>query len=464
MNSEKIRKIVVRFLALTLPLVEKIIEHKAFRPFAVVVLLSFFFFNVLQYAKDRAISLQENRVKQEKATPIKIKITEDGKILDVDQIQIVEKRFEAGDNLLNFLLRLGIDQGESFNALEALKKVFSPKDIVVGNKLIVRYKVKIRYDENGQRLPENEISLSELKIIISRELEYVVRANSQIKGGFKAEKIQRELVRKVVRHVGEIENGLFVDAVALKASPNAVMNMIALYGYSVDFQRDIQKGDKFEILVERFYTKNGARVRDGEILYSNLELRGRKLEMYAFEKKKGQISYYDENGANIKRSLLRTPVNGARISSGFGYRKHPVLGYSKLHKGVDFAAPRGTPVYAAGDGVIEYRARYGSYGNFVRIRHDSRYKTAYAHLKGFNRRFAKGSRVKQGDVIAYVGTTGRSTGPHLHFEVLLNGKAINPSKVKATSTEKLKGSDLKKFKQDKIKIDELRQNSVMNVD
>ena len=235
--------------------------------------------------------------------------------------------------------------------------------------------------------------------------------------------------------------------------------MINLYSYDVDFQRDIKIGDKFEILVESFYTQDGKKVRDGDILFSSLSLRKRSkpIDIY-MHKIDGNTKYYNSKGSSNRKTLLRTPINGARVSSSYGMRRHPVLGYSKMHKGIDFAAARGTPILAAGDGKITYYGRRGGYGNFVRIKHTKEYSTAYAHASRFVKRLRRGSKVKQGQVIAYVGTTGRSTGPHLHFELLKRGKAVNPSKVKATSGSRLRGKKLKFFKETKSRINKYRQN------
>ncbi len=468
-NKKKVKNsgLFKRFLAFSLRVIEEIIDHKAFRPIAIVIIISFALFNGTLYIKERIIDFKEEKIEEIVNKPVKIRITDNGKVLDFDRTQIVERKVEQGDTVLNFLIDIGVNESDSFSILNALKKVYNPRSIIANNSIIAKYKVKINYSdeatENFVKM-DKQVFIDELKIVISAELEYVVQnSGSANKPEFKAKKVKHTLHKKVAKYVGEIENGLFLDATKVGASPNAVMNMISLYGYSVDFQRDIRKGDKFEIVVETYYTKSGRRVKDGNILFSSLNVRGQEIEMYAYRAKNDNLSYYDFSGKSIKRSLLKTPVNGARISSGFGYRRHPILGYSRLHKGIDFAAPRGTPIFAAGDGTIVYRARNGGYGNFIKIRHNSRYQTAYAHISRFNRRFRKGSRVRQGDVIAYVGTTGRSTGPHLHYEVLHRGKAINPSRVNVASSKKLKGSTLNRFKEQRNKIDSMRKKTKENI-
>jgi len=221
--------------------------------------------------------------------------------------------------------------------------------------------------------------------------------------------------------------------------------IIRLYSFDIDFQRDIQKGNKLEIMYKILYNEQRNDKSYGDIEYVNLTFNKNNLEYFIFKTSEGFIDYFNREGKNVRKALMKTPLDGARISSNFGNRKHPILGYNKLHRGVDFAAPTGTPVYAAGNGVIEYANRNGGYGKYIRIRHNSSYKTAYAHLNSFKKGISKGTRVNQGQIIGYVGSTGRSTGPHLHYEVIYQGKAINPMKMKLPSGKILKGKELIKF-------------------
>lgn len=296
----------------------------------------------------------------------------------------------------------------------------------------------------------NSITISpapEQQIVISRKSD----------GGYDARETRMKLLRYISRYYGVIKSGLFVDGVNAGISPTSMMNMINLYGYDVDFQRDIRSGDKFEMLVESFYDENGKKIKDGNVLFSSLTMQNRAIDIY-MHKVDGHIEYFDAKGNSVRKSLLRTPINGARVSSGFGIRRHPILGYSKMHKGIDFAAMTGTPILAAGNGVIVYMAVKGGYGNYVQIKHNSDYSTAYGHASRFNKKFHVGSKVKQGDIVAYVGSTGRSTGPHLHFEVLYKGSQINPAKVKATSGIKLVGKELVRFESSKAEIDAYRRD------
>jgi murein DD-endopeptidase MepM/ murein hydrolase activator NlpD len=251
---------------------------------------------------------------------------------------------------------------------------------------------------------------------------------------------------KAVR--GKIENSLFVDAQAQGLPDSVILELIKLYSFGVDFQRELQPGNTFEVLYEQYITDDGSVVPGkGNIVYARLGLDGRVMPLYRYEDKAGEVEYFDTTGASAKKPLMKTPIDGARISSGFGMRFHPILGYTKMHKGIDFAAPRGTPIYAAGDGVIEKAGKFSSYGNYCRIRHRAGLETAYAHMQGFHAGIRPGSRVKQGQVIGYVGTTGRSTGPHLHYEILIGGKQVNPAGVKLAGGRALGGKDLKAFRQ-----------------
>ena len=213
----------------------------------------------------------------------------------------------------------------------------------------------------------------------------------------------------------------------------------------MDFQRDIRPGDGFEVMFKRFHDAEGNLVHNGAIVHAALTLSGERRPIYLHTTADGRTGYFNEKGESARKALMRTPIDGARLSSAFGKRRHPVLGYSMMHRGVDFAAPAGTPIYAAGQGSIVYAGRKGAYGNYIRLRHNRLYATAYAHMRRFARGMAKGRRVKQGQVIGYVGSTGRSTGPHLHYEILREGRRVNPFKVKMPSGRKLTGKELERF-------------------
>ena len=254
----------------------------------------------------------------------------------------------------------------------------------------------------------------------------------------------------VVKNI--IKNNLYSSAMEVRIEPNIIVEFARIFGFEVDFQRDIRKGDWFEILYEQFEDDN-YKVRDtGKIIYASMYVNGEEINLYNF-KYNNEEEYYDIKGKSITKSLMKTPINGARLSSSFGMRKHPILGYNKMHKGTDFAAPGGTPIMASGSGTVT-RARWcGGGGNCVKIKHNSTYQTIYAHMKAFAKGIKEGRKVKQGQIIGYVGSTGLSTGPHLHYEVLVNGKKVNSQKLKLPSGKILKGEERKQFEIDRIKID-----------
>ena len=262
-----------------------------------------------------------------------------------------------------------------------------------------------------------------------------------------------KLYKKEVVIKKEIKSSLYSAAIKSGIEPNIIIEFARIFGFEVDFQRDIRKGDWFEILYERFEDDNNI-VRDtGKIIYASMFVNGAEINLYNFKDGSGDIGFYDIKGKSIVKSLMKTPINGARLSSSYGMRKHPILGYNKMHRGTDFAAPSGTPIMASGAGKIT-RARWcGGGGNCVKIKHNSTYETIYAHMKSFARGIKEGRRVKQGQIIGYVGSTGMSTGPHLHYEVIVNGRKVNSQKLKLPSGKILKGKAREKFELARIKID-----------
>ena len=261
-----------------------------------------------------------------------------------------------------------------------------------------------------------------------------------------------KLYKKEVVVKNTIKNNLYNSAINVEIEPNIIVEFARIFGFEVDFQRDIRKGDWFEIFYEKFEDDNG-KVRDtGKIIYASMFVNGAEINLYNFNFK-DEEEYYDIKGKSITKSLMKTPINGARLSSSFGMRKHPILGYNKMHRGTDFAAPSGTPIMASGSGTIT-RARWcGGGGNCVKIKHNSTYQTVYAHMKAFAKGIKEGRKVKQGQIIGYVGSTGMSTGPHLHYEVIVNGKKVNSQRLKLPSGKILKGEARKEFELERIKID-----------
>ena len=261
-----------------------------------------------------------------------------------------------------------------------------------------------------------------------------------------------KLYKKEVVVKNKITNNLYSSAISSNIEPNIIIEFARVFGFEVDFQRDIRKGDWFEIYYEKFEDDNN-KVRDtGKIIYASMYVNGEEINLYNF-KYKNEQEYYDIKGKSITKSLMKTPINGARLSSSFGMRKHPILGYNKMHRGTDFAAPSGTPIMASGSGTVT-RARWcGGGGNCIKIKHNSTYETIYAHMKSFAKGIKEGKKVKQGQIIGYVGSTGMSTGPHLHYEVIVNGKKVNSQKLKLPSGKILKGEARKDFELERIKID-----------
>ena len=280
---------------------------------------------------------------------------------------------------------------------------------------------------------------------------------------FEAKKIKKNFIKRLVYKETIIENSLYNSALDLEIKPNIIIEFARLYGFQVDFQRDIWKNDSFQIIYEEFINEENKVVDTGEIIFANLNLQNSDLQLYKYEYEKGKVDYFDENGKSIKKTLMKTPINGARLSSSYGKRKHPILGYTKMHLGTDFAAPKGTPIMASGDGKVTKAGWCGGGGNCVKIKHNSIYQTVYAHMSKFGRGIKRGVKVKQGQIIGYVGSTGLSTGPHLHYEVIENGKKINSQKLKLPSGKILKGEQRKRFEVDKIKIDVLKSNLIANI-
>ena len=274
--------------------------------------------------------------------------------------------------------------------------------------------------------------------------------------------IEKNLIKTITYKEGIIKSSLYNAAIKNEIKPNTIIEFARLYGFQVDFQRDIWKNDSFQIIYEEFKNEEGLVIETGNIIYANLNVQNEDLKLYKFEYE-DKIDYFDENGKSIRKTLMKTPINGARLSSSFGKRKHPILGFTKMHTGTDFAAPKGTPIMASGDGIIIKSSWCGGGGNCVKIKHNSVYQTVYAHMSKFGRGIKKGVRVKQGQIIGYVGSTGLSTGPHLHYEVIENGKKINSQKLKLPSGKILKGNLRKKFEVSKIKIDVLKSELISQI-
>ena len=356
-----------------------------------------------------------------------------------------------------------IKSGETFDKIlesysieknEILKIKNSLKDKVNLNKLNTKQIIQFNLDKTNNKISEFVYQTSNTqKIFLKRNIE---------SDKFDEKILSIKLDKKIVYNENIILQSLYKAATDENIPANTIIEFARIYGFQVDFQRDIRKQDKFQIMYEIFLNEKNEIVETGEILFANLKLSGQDNSLYYFDKD-GSEGHYDKNGKSVKKALMKTPINGARLSSPFGMRKHPIDGFNKMHRGTDFAAPMGTPIMASGDGVVKKAGWCGGGGNCVKIKHNSTYQTIYAHMSKFARGIKTGVRVKQGQTIGYVGSTGKSTGPHLHYEVLVNGKKVNSQKLKLPSGKILKGKERKNFETKKIKLDVLKSEKIIGI-
>ena len=322
------------------------------------------------------------------------------------------------------------------------------------NKLNTKQVIQFTLDKTNNKIYEFTFQLSNTKkIVLKRGIE---------EDNFSEEILSIQLDKKIIYKENIIMQSLYKAASDQKIPINTIVEFARIYGFQVDFQRDVRKKDKFQIMYEVFLNEKKEIIETGEILFANLKLSGQENSLYYFDYK-GSEGHYDKAGKSVKKALMKTPINGARLSSPFGMRKHPIDGYNKMHRGTDFAAPMGTPIMASGDGVVKKAGWCGGGGNCVKIKHNSTYQTVYAHMSKFARGIKSGVRVKQGQTIGYVGSTGKSTGPHLHYEVIVNGKKVNSQKLKLPSGKILKGKERKLFETNKIKLDVLRSEKILGI-
>jgi murein DD-endopeptidase MepM/ murein hydrolase activator NlpD len=346
--------------------------------------------------------------------------------------QRLDVEVASGDTLIGMLLSLGIARAEAHAAVEGLRDVYDPRRLRPGQRL------QVETDAAASRLVRLAFAPS------GRERIELVRVDD---GGFQALVRERATVTEEQLVEAEVRSSLHAAAIAAGVPPAVLAEVVRIFSWDVDYQRETRPGDEIAVLFARERVPDGPVIDAGDVRYARLHVAGRVLEAFRFERD-GEAVFFTREGESLRKFLLRTPVNGARMSSGFGMRRHPILGYNRMHRGVDFAAPRGTPIYAAGDGRLARVGRYGGYGNYVRIEHGDGYATAYAHLSRFATGMRSGRRVEQGEVIGYVGSTGRSTGPHLHFEVLKNGEQVDPLEVAQPPAENLAGTALAAFRRE----------------
>lgn len=336
-----------------------------------------------------------------------------------------------GDTLARLLDSAGIDATEVHGAVAALTPLFRPTDLRPG----VEIGIRLSADETPALL----------EVEIEPQPGRTVRVLRQDDRSWRAEESLAPRSRFIVRAAGTVDGGLFPAMTNAGLPPGLALSLIRVLGHQVDFQRDLQPGDRFTILFERYRDGDGDILGHGQVLHAELTLSGRVLAVWRHKDRRGTLDWYDAEGRSLRRTFLRTPLDGARVTSRFGMRSHPILGFTRMHQGVDFGAPTGTPVYAAADGVVVSAKNEGGYGRMVRLRHSGGVETRYAHLSRFGRGIAPGRRVRQGDVIGAVGSTGMSTGPHLHYEVIAGGRPVNPSRH-IQQTTRLAGQDLAAFR------------------
>jgi len=360
----------------------------------------------------------------------------------------VTHKVAPGETLNNILEQYYVDNSE----IAEIKKKLSKK--INLNKLKTNQKIEFTIDQSSNSVKEFIFKISNTEKIFLTKNNETDKFNQNI--------IVTKLKKDIFYKENIILNSLYKSAVDEKVPPNIIIEFARIYGFQVDFQRDIRKQDSFQIMFEVFRDDNNRIIESGEILFANLILSGEDNSLYYFDLKNNE-GHYDKNGKSIQKALMKTPINGARLSSPFGMRKHPIDGFNKMHKGTDFAAPMGTPIMASGNGIIKKAGWCGGGGNCVVIKHNSTYQTVYAHMSKFASGIRSGVRVKQGQTIGYVGSTGKSTGPHLHYEVIVNGKKVNSQKLKLPSGKILKGEERKVFETKKIKLDVLKSEKIVGL-
>ena len=360
----------------------------------------------------------------------------------------IEHRVIEGETFDKILQSYEINSAE----IEEIRNKISKKINI--NKLNTNHKIQFTIDQSNLVIKEFIFQISNTEKI------YLTRNTESQK--FEQKILLTKLDKNILYKENIILQSLYKSASQQKIPASIIIEFARIYGFQVDFQRDIRKKDSFQIMYEVFENDNGKIIETGRILYANLKLSGQDNSLYYFDKK-GSEGHYDKSGKSVKKALMKTPINGARLSSPFGMRKHPIDGFNKMHRGTDFAAPMGTPIMASGDGVVKKAGWCGGGGNCVVLKHNSTYQTVYAHMSKFAKGVRKGLRVKQGQIIGYVGSTGKSTGPHLHYEVIVNGKRINSQTLKLPSGKILKGDERKLFETKKIKLDVLKSEKIVGL-
>ena len=406
-----------------------------------LISLAILFFLVIAYKNNESIKNSKPDIFYEQSELLIVKNFLFSKIKS--PFKSVNYEIKSGDSIQKILKSYKVKNTEIQTVIDQYKKYANPNQLLVGNKInfIIEKKPSEKKD-----------SITYFFVPITKSTSIEITKDEE--GKISSNKIITKVYKRKVLTENIIKNNLYSSALKAKVNPETIIEFARIFGFEIDFQRDIRKNDSFKILYEKYYDENGEFVKSGSILYAQMNVNGREVTLYKFGEDQS-YGYFDVNGKSVEKALMKTPINGARLSSSFGMRKHPILGFNKMHKGTDFAAKEGTPIMASGSGTIVHAKWCGGGGNCVKIKHNSTYQTVYAHMKFFAKGIKKGRKVKQGQIIGYVGSTGMSTGPHLHYEVIVNGKKVNSQTLKLPSGKVLKDNERKLFEIHRIKTDVL---------
>ena len=355
----------------------------------------------------------------------------------------LDYEIKNGDTIQKILKKLKVQNNEIQTVINQYKKYGNPNQLLVGNI------INIIIEKN---LTTNKNFIVKFSVPITKSTTIAIIRDEDNK--ITSQKIITKLYKKKTLAENIITKNLYSSAIDAKINPDTIIEFARIFGFEIDFQRDIRKNDYFKIIYEKYFDENGEFIKSGSILFAHMSVNGREISLYKFGDDKN-YGYFDINGKSVEKALMKTPINGARLSSSFGMRKHPISGFTKMHQGTDFAAPMGTPIMASGTGTVTRAKWCGGGGNCIKIKHNSTYDTIYAHMKSFAKGIKVGKKVRQGQIIGFVGSTGMSTGPHLHYEVIINGQKVNSQKLQLPSGKVLKGDEREKFEIHRIKTDVL---------
>ena len=355
----------------------------------------------------------------------------------------IKHEIKKGDSIGKILRNYNVENSQIQEVIDQYKVYGKANQLLVGNVIDLTIEKNITSERN---------SIIKFFIPVTKSTSIEIKNNEF--GKLQSEKIITKLYKKTVVAENIIKNSLYSSAINSKVNPDTIIEFARIFGFEIDFQRDIRKNDYFKIVYDKYFDENNEMVKTGSILFAHMSVNGREITLYKFGSDKS-YGYFDVNGKSVEKALMKTPINGARLSSSYGMRKHPILGFNKMHMGTDFAAPMGTPIMASGSGTITRAKWCGGGGNCIKIKHNSTYETIYAHMKSFAQGMKVGKKVRQGQIIGYVGSTGMSTGPHLHYEVIVNGKKVNSQTLKLPSGKTLKDDERQKFEVHRIKTDVL---------